>query len=131
MSETASFSNIAVSNRRRSQRVFLKVRVVARFRLLEREWIVDADTIIVNAHGGTIRLSVAPMAAGDTFNLTNPTTDQVESCRVIRIEAMQSRSSDAPSGHGFEVAFAFDRPSPHFWGVAFPPADWFEGTLDH
>jgi hypothetical protein len=65
------------------------------------------------------------MAAGDTFTLTNPTTDQIEPCRVIRIEA-----ADAPSGRHFEVAFAFDRPSPHFWGVAFPPADWFEAILD-
>jgi hypothetical protein len=130
MSESTSFTNIAVSNRRRSQRVFFKVRVVARFRLLEREWSVDADTIIVNAHGGTIRLSVAPMAAGDIFTLANPATDQVETCRVIRIEATPNGSSDAPSGRHFEVAFAFDRPSPHFWGVSFPPADWFEATLD-
>ena len=54
----------AVSNRRRSQRVFLNIRVVARFHLLQREWIVEGETRVVNAHGGTVQLSVAPMAAG-------------------------------------------------------------------
>jgi hypothetical protein len=192
---TSIVSGTAVSNRRRSQRVFLKVRVVARFRLLEHEWIVDGDTVVVNAHGGTLRLAVAPMAAGDAITLTNPATDQAESCRVVRVEAMpsnlieampsnlveampsnlvestsnrsieptasrsaevmqsrlvqamqhriaRSRSSRlihpaprrrpaARSRQVFEVAFAFDRPSPHFWAVAFPPTDWIESLINH
>jgi hypothetical protein len=123
MDENEKLISTAVGNRRRSQRVFLRVRVVARFHLLEREWIVDAETRVVNAHGGTIQLSVAPMAAGDIIKLTNPDTDQVESCRVIRIEALPN--------HGFEVAFAFDRPAPNFWAVAFPPTDWIESLVDH
>jgi hypothetical protein len=177
MSHTAKVTNTAVGNRRRSQRVFLKVRVVARFRLLEREWIVDGDTIVVNAHGGTVYLSVAPMAPGDIITLTNPSTDQSETCRVVRIdsaprraaeiksseptstrlvaamsssksveampsksveampsasvEAMPNRSSDPLHSPGFEVAFAFDRPSPHFWAVAFPPTDWIESLVEH
>jgi len=121
--KTTSDTDTAVSNRRRSRRVFLKVRVVARFRLLEREWVVDGDTRVVNAHGGTVQLSVAPIAPGDILTLTNPDTDQSETCRVVRIEALPD--------HGFEVAFAFDRPSPHFWAVAFPPTDWIESLVDH
>ncbi len=113
MTDTRAVTNTAVSNRRRSQRVFLKVRVVARFRLLEREWIVDGETRVVNAHGGTIQLSVAPMAAGDILTLTNPETDHSESCRVVRIEALTDQ--------GFELSFAFDRPSPKFWAIALPP----------
>ena len=161
MSHTTKVTNTAVGNRRRSQRVFLKVRVVARFRRLEREWIVDGDTIVVNAHGGTVYLSVAPMAPGDIITLTNPSTDQSETCRVVRIdsaprrvaeiksseptstrlvaamsssnsvEAMPNRSSDPLHSPGFEVAFAFDRPSPHFWAVAFPPTDWIESLVEH
>lgn len=169
MRDIAKVTNTAVSNRRRSQRVFLKVRVVARFRLLEREWIVDGDTIVVNAHGGTVYLSVAPMAPGDIITLTNPATDQSETCRVVRIDsaprrtaetksseptstrlvaamsssnsveampsksagAMPYRSSDPLHSPGFEVAFAFDRPSPHFWAVAFPPTDWIESLVEH
>jgi hypothetical protein len=141
-------TDIAVSNRRRSQRVFLKIRVVARFRLLEREWVVDGDSMVVNAHGGTVYLPVAPMFLGDIITLTNPATNHCETCRVLRIDSMPARPLDpaptknstgappsrnvvaTPSTHGFEVAFAFDRPSPNFWSVAFPPTDWIESLVE-
>lgn len=123
MSDTSNTTKSPVISRRRSQRVYLKVRVIARFRLLERESVVDGETSVVNAHGGTMYLSVAPMAPGDILTLTNPDTDQSESCRVVRIEAQPD--------HRFEVAFAFHRPSPEFWAVAFPPADWIESLVDH
>jgi hypothetical protein len=115
-------TNTAVSNRRRSRRVFLKVHVVARFRLLERDCVIEGDTVTVNAHGGMVLLPVAPLLPGDMITLTNPETDQDESCRVVRIEATPDQS--------FQVAFAFERPSPKFWAVAFPPADWFEALID-
>jgi hypothetical protein len=120
---TAHATRTAVTNRRQSQRVFLNIRVVARFRLLSREWIVEGESTVVNAHGGTIQLSVAPMAPGDILTLTNSETDHSESCRVVRIEAL--------TGEGFEVSFAFDRPSPKFWAVAFPPTDWLESSITH
>lgn len=179
MIDIATILDTAVGNRRRSQRVFLKIRVVARFHVLEREWIVDGDTVVVNAHGGTIRLAVAPMATGDRITLTNPATDQSQPCRVVRVEPMPSdlveatssrsieptssrsaevmqsrlvqamqhriarsrssrlvhpaprRQSAARPRQGFEVAFAFDRPSPDFWAVAFPPTDWIESLVNH
>lgn len=179
MIDIATILDTAVSNRRRSQRVFLKIRVIARFRLLEREWIVDGDTVVVNAHGGTVRLPVSPMAVGDVFTLSNPATDQAQTCRVVGVEAMPihtveptssrsiestpSRSAEIMQGRlvqamqnrlartkssrsvrpvpprqsaartrqGFEVAFAFDRPSPHFWALAFPPTDWIESLINH
>jgi hypothetical protein len=121
--DTANGANKPVCNRRRSQRVFLNVRVVARFRLLQRECIVEGETRVVNAHGGTVQLSMAPLAAGDIITITNPDTHHAESCRVVRIEALPDQ--------GFEVAFAFDRPSPHFWAVAFPPTDWLESLVTH
>ena len=121
--DSTNVSTTAVTNRRRSQRVFLKLRVIARFHLLEREWIVDAETHIVNAHGGTIQLSIAPMAPGDIITLTNPETDHSESCRVVRIESLTDQ--------GFELSFTFDRPSPHFWPIALPPTDWLESTVTH
>ena len=117
----ANVTNTAVINRRRSQRVFLNIRVVARFRLLQREWIVEGESVVVNAHGGTIQLSVAPIAPGDIITLTNTDTGHSESCRVVRIEGITARSSNgAPSDHAtngeksagsFEVSIAFDRPA--------------------
>jgi hypothetical protein len=102
MIDIATILDTAVSNRRRSQRVFLKIRVVARFRLLERDWIVDGDTVVVSAHGGTLRLPVAPMAVGDVITLSNPATDQAETCRVVRVELMQSNLVEATSSHSIE-----------------------------
>ena len=122
MTNRATATETAVTNRRRSQRVFLKSRVTTRFRLLEREWIVDAETRVVNAHGGTIHLSIAPMSSGDIITLTNPGTDRSESCRVVRIESI--------SDQGFELSFAFDHPSATFWSIAFPPTDWIESLIN-
>ena len=130
--DPANLANTAVGNRRRSQRVFLNIRVVARFRLLQRDWIVEGESVVVNAHGGTIQLSVAPMAAGDIITLTNPDTGQSESCRVIRIESLTNHRSNGEKSPGaFEVSVAFDRPSPTFWAVALPPADWLESAITH
>jgi hypothetical protein len=123
MTTRATATDTFVTNRRRSQRVFLKLRVIARFHLLEREWIVDAETTVLNAHGGTLQLSIAPMAPGDIITLTNPETDHSESCRVVRIESLTDQ--------GFELSFTFDRPSPQFWPIALPPTDWIESLIDH
>src|SRR6202000_3441347 len=137
----ANVTNTAVINRRRSQRVFLNIRVVARFRLLQREWIVEGESVVVNAHGGTIQLSVAPIAPGDIITLTNTDTGHSESCRVVRIEGITARSSNgAPSDHAtngeksagaVEGSIAFDRPAPNFWAVAFPPPYWPASPTPH
>jgi hypothetical protein len=151
MNDKSNSTSTAVSNRRRSQRVYLQARVVARFLLLHREWTTEGDTIVVNAHGGTVQLPVAPLGAGDIITLTNPATGQVETCRVVRVEAALSPGSTSSGGAmnlglnathtgnetpgnytaGFVVAFAFDRPSPNFWAVDFPPTDWIESLTDH
>jgi hypothetical protein len=151
MNDKSNSTSTAVSNRRRSQRVYLQIRVLARFFLLHREWTTEGDTIVVNAHGGIVQLPVAPLGAGDIITLTNPATGQVETCRVVRVEAVLSPGSTPSSGAmnaglsathankapgdnvpaGFVVAFAFDRPSPDFWAVDFPPTDWIEPLVDH
>jgi hypothetical protein len=115
-------TNTAVSNRRRSRRVFLKIRVVVQFRQFDRDSTLDGETMVVNAHGGALQLPMAVMP-GQNITLTNPATDQVEACRVVRVETLPT--------NGFEVAFAFERPSPQFWAIAFPPSDWIESVVEH
>jgi hypothetical protein len=134
MNDKSNSTSTAVSNRRRSQRVYLQIRVLARFFLLHREWTTEGDTIVVNAHGGIVQLPVAPLGAGDIITLTNPATDQVETCRVVRVDAVSSQNEvpgENTPATGFVVAFAFDRPSPNFWSVDFPPTDWIESLTDH
>jgi hypothetical protein len=76
---------------------------------------VEAETQVVNAHGGLIRLR-NHLHVGQSFLLNNPKNGSEMSCRVVR-------SEDAGLEY-YNVAFEFDRPAPNFWPIVFPPADW-------
>lgn len=72
-------------------------------------------TQVVNAHGGLLQLR-NHLHVGQSFLLTNPKNGLETSCRVVRVEE---------SGMEFyNVAFEFDQPTPNFWPIVFPPADW-------
>jgi len=103
-------------NRRRSERVMLQVPIVVVAVLPDgQELREETHTLVVNAHGGLMKLDME-VIAGQPIVLLNPRTSMEERCRVIRVE-------NPPGGHS-AVAFEFDRPSPHFWPVVFPPPDW-------
>jgi hypothetical protein len=105
-----------VRNQRRSERVVLKMPVVVRVQTSAGERTDErAYTVVVNAHGGLLRLEME-LTPGQTMNLANPKTHAEESCRVVRVENL-------PAGN-FAVAFEFWRPSPQFWPIVFPPTDW-------
>ncbi|MGC1619461.1 MAG: PilZ domain-containing protein [Candidatus Acidiferrum sp.] len=104
------------SNRRRSERVMLQIPVTVLAHTPDRTHVQEETrTLVVNAHGGLLKLK-AELLVGQPMVLLNPQTGAKESCRVVRI--------DQPSPDYFAVAFEFDRPSPKFWPVVFPPADW-------
>jgi hypothetical protein len=75
----------------------------------------ETHTLVVNAHGGLLKLK-AELHIGQPMLLINPQSKAKENCRVVRV--------DQPSPDYFAVAFEFDHPSPKFWPVVFPPADW-------
>jgi hypothetical protein len=103
------------ANRRRSERVILQVPVTVLTETPEREQVQeDTHTWVVNAHGGLLKLKMEVLA-GQPFVLVNRAGLQ-EQCHVVRIEQ--------PSSDYYAVAFQFDEPSPRFWPVTFPPADW-------
>jgi PilZ domain len=103
-------------NRRRSERVMLRITVVVLAENEERKQIQQkAETQVVNAHGGLLRMR-EHLHVGQSLLLNNPANNQEISCRVVRIE---------DDGLEFyKIAFEFDRPAPNFWPVTFPPADW-------
>lgn len=103
-------------NRRRSERVVLRMIVVVIAEDEERKQIQErAETQVVNAHGGLLRMR-HHLHVGQSFLLNNPQNSLDMSCRVVRIEE---------DGMDFyKVAFEFDRRAPNFWPVVFPPADW-------
>ena len=104
------------SNRRRSERVMLQIPVTVMAETPARVHVrEDTQTLVVNAHGGLMKLK-AELHIGQPMLLLNPQTGAKEGCRVVRI--------DQPSPDYFAVAFEFDHPAPKFWPVVFPPADW-------
>jgi hypothetical protein len=104
------------SNRRRSERVMLQMRVKVLAETPDRVHVEeDTHTLVVNAHGGLMKLK-AELLVGQPFILVNPQTGIEQSCRVVRV--------DQPSPDYFAVAFEFDQPAPKFWPVTFPPQDW-------
>jgi hypothetical protein len=108
-------SNIA--NRRRSERVMLKVPVVLSTH--SADGIVTEEktsTQVVNAHGGLLGLQME-ISVGQLFLLTNSKTGIARECTVVRTQ-------ESPSAPGRLVAFQFTAPTPDFWPIVFPPKDW-------
>ncbi|HKM66931.1 MAG TPA: hypothetical protein VJX70_07180 [Candidatus Acidoferrum sp.] len=76
---------------------------------------VEAKTMVVNAHGGLMKMN-SHLHVGQSFTLKNPHTGAQVGCRVVRI--------DEEGMEFFNIAFEFDQPAPKFWPVTFPPTDW-------
>ena len=109
-------------NRRRSERVMLRMRVTVFAEDTQRKRRqIEALTHVVNAHGGLMKLQM-DLHVGQPMLLINPQNKVEQGCRVVRIE-------DTAEGD-FAVAFEFDKPNPKFWPVVFPPQDWHAPTPD-
>ncbi|HEY6943635.1 MAG TPA: hypothetical protein VI431_00745 [Candidatus Acidoferrum sp.] len=103
-------------NRRRSERVMLRMRITVIAEDAERKrQQLEAMTQVVNAHGGLMKMQTE-LYVGQPMLLVNPQTKVEQSCRAVRVE-------DTADGD-FAVAFEFDKPNPKFWPVVFPPEDW-------
>ena len=76
---------------------------------------VQSFTLAVNAHGGLLE-SPVKLVANQRIQLINPGTGKEVAGRVVRVEGSSSAL--------YEVALEFDRRSPQFWPIAFPPEDW-------
>ena len=108
-------------NRRRSERVVLRMSVLVVAEDEERKQVQEkAETQVVNAHGGLLRLR-QHLHVGQPFFLQNPQNSAEMSCRVVRTEE--------DGMEFYKVAFEFDRPAPNFWPVSFPPADWVASSV--
>jgi aconitase B len=104
------------ANRRRSERVMLQIPVVVQARTRDGEEVrEETHTVVVNAHGGLLKLRME-VKAGQPILLINGKNKMQQACHVVRVE-----TSDAGLS---AVAFEFDQPTPQFWPIVFPPADW-------
>lgn len=102
--------------RRRSMRVMLSVAVMVRGKNAEGKLFdEETKTLVVNAHGALIHLR-SDVKADQKITLTHKGTQESESCRIVYVSQMQ--------GGKAQVGIEFDKPSPKFWGISFPPDDW-------
>jgi hypothetical protein len=110
-----------MSNRRRSQRVLLRIPVVVITLGADKQPVPEeTHTAVVSAHGGLIYLKTK-VSVGQLLTIKNPATREEQPCRVTFLNPLQAGTS--------EVGIEFMKPSPTFWQVAFPPADWTPSEL--
>jgi hypothetical protein len=104
------------ANRRRSQRILLRVSVRATG---TKDAVPPIDektvTTTISAHGALILLST-PVRRGQPLVLTNEKTSSSLECLVAHVGEVQ--------GHQLQIGVAFLLPNSGFWHVSFPPADW-------
>jgi hypothetical protein len=110
------------SNKRRSQRIFIQVKVVIEGKVGNRPPIrEETHTIVVNAHGALVEMGIQ-LDQGQQVNLQNVRTNDSTECVVKLV---------TPAGAGkFSTALEFTKPNPKFWRVSFPPEDWTTRSPD-
>lgn len=101
--------------KRRSQRVLLRMRAQVHVALQGKPATLDVITLSVNAHGALVAMK-QQIPAETRLILEHAMTKERIACRVVR--------PPRESSEGFQTALEFDAPSPDFWKIAFPPANW-------
>jgi hypothetical protein len=101
--------------RRRSQRVMIRVPVTLQVTIAKQVVAIPAATVAVNDHGAML-LCPRTLAAETKLEIENDRTRQKLPCRVTRTPR------DSPEGYLIPVEF--EVASPGFWGISFPPTDW-------
>lgn len=101
--------------RRRSQRVIIRVPVTLTIAQAGQKSTFQAQTVAVNAHG-------AMLLCNRSFNAETKLEMQNEQTRAN----MHSRVTRAPreTPEGYLVPVEFSDVAPAYWGISFPPEDW-------
>lgn len=103
------------SNRRRSQRVLLGLPVTVIGQTPDKKPLEEhTRTLVVNAHGALVLLNMK-VSTGMQLVLRNGKTNEEVACRVVFAGQQLGKA---------EVGLEFLKPTPNFWHIAFPPADW-------
>jgi len=101
--------------RRRSQRVLLRVRANVYVNLRDKQTTLEVRTLSVNPFGAMI-ISAENLAPHTRLVLENTITRERISCCVVRAAKEMA--------DGFHIPVQFDIPAPKFWMIDFPPEDW-------
>ena len=104
--------------RRRSQRVMVRVPVTLQFIVAGKPVIAKAATESVNDHGAMVQCTRA-FPAETILELKNERTGDKLPCRVTR--------TPVENTGGYLIPIEFSAPAPAFWRISFPPRDWKPG----
>jgi len=102
--------------RRRSHRVIIRVPITLVVTAENGQTVkIAAHTVAVNIHGAMV---VCPrtLEADAALEVVNDRTNEKVSSRVTR--------APRDSSEGFLIPVEFTSPSPNFWQISFPPANW-------
>lgn len=113
---TPSSNHASIPNRRRSQRVLLRLPILIVARGADNQHVSEnAFTTNVSAHGALLLMSLR-VQAGQKILIRNTETLEEQFVRVVHITpAVEGKS---------EVGVEFLKPAPKFWRISFPPDDW-------
>jgi len=100
-------------DRRRSQRVIIRVPVTLELTKGGRMLKVSAYTIAVNIHGAMI-ICPDSVDSETKVEIINDRTRERASARVTR--------TPRQSAEGYLIPLEFDKPFPMFWQISFPPS---------
>ena len=106
---------LAGEERRRSQRVMVRVPVTLLVKAGGQDLRISARTVEVNIHGALV-ISPRSFDAETQMELENGRTNETVVCRVTR--------APRESSEGFLIPLEFISPSSNFWQITFPPANW-------
>ncbi len=101
--------------RRRSQRVIIRIPVTLELTKSGQVIKIPAHTVAVNVHGAMV-LCTRSLDCGATIQIVNERTNQRATARVTR--------TPRDSTEGFLIPLEFDKPSPMYWQISFPPSNW-------
>jgi hypothetical protein len=101
--------------RRRSQRVIVRVPLTLEVIISDQKITVQAHTVAVNIHGAMV-LCPRPLDANVILEIVNDRTHERSAARVTR--------TPRESAEGYLVPLEFTVPSPSFWQISFPPSNW-------
>ena len=101
--------------RRRSQRVIIRIPLTLEMVMSGQKVTVAAHTVAVNIHGAMVLCS-RPIDAEVKLDIVNDRTREKASARVTR--------APRESAEGYLIPLEFSEPSPAFWQITFPPSNW-------
>jgi hypothetical protein len=105
----------AGEDRRRSQRVVIRVPVTLEIAASDQVSRIPASTVAVNIHGAMVTCETM-LEAGARLVIRNDRTQERAGARVTR--------APRQSSEGYLIPLEFDKPLPMFWQISFPPENW-------